>query len=171
MAKKILEKFPEGHEKAGQLTGVIRFTFEGQEDVTIDVNALSDEVKFNRLVHGVSQTVGDSYAGVKGEADPAAAARAYAAETVKQLLAGILRASSGGGPRVTDLATVFAALNGVTVDEAVEFIGGLDEKQEKELRNKPKIKAQLLALTAKRAAEKAAAALAEAEKEGNSATM
>lgn len=159
MAKKILEKDAEG-----KLTGVIRFTFENQEDVVIDVNTLSDEVKFNRLVHGVSQTVGDSYAGAGKEENPNAAARQFAAETVDQLLKGILRASSGGGPRVTDLATVYAQLSGETIENAVAFIDGLDDKAEKALRAKPRIKAMLAALTAKRAAEKAAKALEDAEK-------
>ena len=166
MAKKILERFPEGHERAGKLTGVIRFTFEGQEDVTIDVNALNDEMKFNRLVHGVSQTVGDSYAGAGKEENPNAAARQFAKETVEQLLAGVVRASSGGGPRVTDLATVWATLSGETLENAVAFIDGLDDAAEKALRGKPKVKAALAALTAKRAAEKAAKLAEEAAKAG-----
>lgn len=165
MAKKILERFPEGHEKAGKLTGVIRFTFEGQEDVTIDCNALNDEMKFNRLVHGVSQTVGDSYAGAGKEPNPNAAARQFADETVKQLLAGILRASSGGGPRITDLAVAYAKVSGETIEAAIELVEGLNDEESKALRAKPRIKAALLAITAQRAAEKAAAAAKAAEAE------
>lgn len=143
-------------------TGLIKFTFENGTEQELNVFSLPENIQKRLTVHGASQKIGDSYAGAKGESDPVAFAAQAVAETIKQLVDGLWRVTSPGGPRVTDLATVLAKVQGITVEQAVELIAELDEEQTKQLRNKPKIKAGLLALTAARAAEKAAKAAAEA---------
>lgn len=146
-------------------TGVIRFLFEDETVQEINVHELNDDMKLRLMIHGASQKGGDSYAGAKAEANPVAFAKEAVADVIKQLREGNWRVTSPGGPRVTDLATVFAQIQGITLEEAVEFIGGLSEDETKALRKKPKINAALLALSAKRAAEKAAKAAEAAEKE------
>ncbi len=142
--------------EAGAPTGVIQFTFEDGTVQNVDVNALDEATKFRALVHGVSQKVGDSYAGAKAEENPTAFAKSVCAETIAQILRGEWRApSAGGGPRVTDLAVALSRATGQALEAAVEFIGTLDDQQTKDLRNKPKIKAVLAAITAEKAAAKA----------------
>lgn len=166
MPKKLIVVHGEGHENAGKPTGVIQFTAEDGTVQTLDVNSLSDEIKFRLMVHGASQKVGDSYAGAKAESNPVEFAKASIAETIKQLVEGNWRVTAVGGPRVTDLATVYAQVSGETLEAAVEFVGGMDEDATKALRAKPRIKAALAALAAKRAAEKAAKLAEEAAKAG-----
>lgn len=163
MPKKQVLVNPEGHDKAGVPTGVIQFTFEDNTVQTIDVNALSDDTKFRALVHGISQKVGDSYAGAKAEENPLAFAKKAAEETIAQILRGDWRApSAGGGPRVTDLATALSRVTGKPLEESVEYVGTLDDTQTKELRGKAKIKAMLAAITAEKAVAKAQKLAAEA---------
>lgn len=152
-------------DEAGKPTGVIQFKFEDSTEQTVDLNSLSDEVKFRLMVHGASQKIGDSYAGAKSEPKPVDFAKTSVAETIKQLIDGLWRVTSPGGPRVTDLAIAYATVMGETQENAVELIGTLTDEEVKALRNKPKIKAALLGIAAKRATEKAAAAQAAADKE------
>lgn len=147
----------------GAPTGVIAFKFEDGTEQTIDVNSLSEEVKFRLMVHGASQKIGDSYAGAKSEPKPVEFAKTSVMETIKQLVDGLWRVTSPGGPRVTDLATAYAQVMGETLEAAVELVGTLNEEEVKALRAKPRIKAALLSIAATRAAEKAAAAVKAAE--------
>ncbi len=164
MPKKQVLVHPEGHEKAGQLTGVVQFTFEDDTIQTIDVNALNEETKFRALVHGISQKIGDSYAGAKAEENPLAFAKKAAEETIAAVLRGEWRApSQGGGPRTSDLAVAFSRVTGKTLEECVEFIGTLDEAQTKDLRGKAKVKAALAAIKAEKAVANAAKLAKEAE--------
>lgn len=163
MPKKLIVVHPEGSPKAGFPTGVIQFTFEDNTVQTIDVNALNDDTKFRALVHGISQKVGDSYAGAKAEENPLAFAKESAAATIAQILNGDWRAAStGGGPRVTDLAVAFSRVTGKTVEECVEYIGTLDDAQTKDLRGRAKIKAELAKIAAEKAVAKANKLAAEA---------
>lgn len=156
MAKKQVLVYPEGLPNAGQPTGVIQFTFEDNTVQTIDVNTLNDATKFRAMVHGVSQKIGDSYAGAKAEENPLAFAKAAAQETIAQVLRGDWRAARESGPRVTDLAVAASRVAGQTLEAAIEWLGTLDETQTKEFRNKPKIKAALAQIGAEKAIAKAA---------------
>ncbi len=142
--------------EAGVPTGVIQFTFEDQSVQTIDVNALDEATKFRALIHGVSQKIGDSYAGAKAEENPLAFSKEACAETIAQVLKGDWRAARESGPRVTDLAHAVARVTGQSLEEAVAFLGTLDEAQTKDLRKKPKIAAALAAIVAEKASAKAA---------------
>jgi hypothetical protein len=149
--------------EAGLPTGIIKFLFEDTTEQTVDLNSLTDEMKFRLMVHGASQKIGDSYAGAKSESDPVAFAKTAVSETIDQIVKGLWRVTASGGPRVTDLATVFAKVNGFSIEEAVEFVGGLTDEDVKALRKKPKIAAGLATLAAERAVAKAAAAAKAAE--------
>jgi phage-related tail protein len=142
--------------EGGKPTGVIQFTFEDNTVQLIDVNGLSEETKFRAMVHGISQKIGDSYAGAKAEENPLAFAKAACAETIAQVERNEWRApSAGGGPRVTDLAVALSRATGQTLEASVEYIGTLDENQVKELRGKAKIKAMLATVAAEKAIAKA----------------
>ncbi len=146
--------------EAGVPTGVIRFEFDDKTTQEIDVNSLSEATKFRALVHGISQKVGDSYAGAKAEENPLAFAKQAAADTIAQILAGDWKAAREGGPRVTDLATAFKSVSDaqgqpITIEEAVAFLGTLDEEQTKAFRKKPKIASALAQIALAKAAKKA----------------
>jgi hypothetical protein len=149
--------------EAGLPTGIIKFLFEDTTEQPVDLISLTDEMKFRLMVHGASQKIGDSYAGAKSEPDPVAFAKTAVSETIDQIVKGLWRVTASGGPRVTDLATVFAKVNGFSIEEAVEFVGGLTDEDVKALRKKPKIAAGLATLAAERAVAKAAAAAKAAE--------
>lgn len=168
--------------EAGTPTGVIQFTFEDDTIQTLDVSKVpgmelvSDVAAFfataagRGLIHGNSQKVGDSYAGAKAEENPLAFAKSACAETIAQVLKGDWRAARESGPRVTDLAVAFQRVSTaqgqpITIEEAVAFLGGLDEAQTKEFRKKPKIAAALAAIAAEKATKKAAALAEAAAKE------
>lgn len=144
-------------------TGVVKFTFEDQTEQELDVNSLSDDMKLRLMLHGLSQKAGDSYAGAKNEPKPVEFAKESVAAVFAQLRNNDWRAASSAGPRVTDLATVFAQVNGITVEDAIEFLEASSEDDIKAIKAKPRIKAGLAAITAQRAAEKAAKALKDAE--------
>jgi hypothetical protein len=164
MTKKVLEVFPEGHEKAGQLTGVVRVDFDDKSSISIDVNSLNEETKFRALIHGISQKVGDSYAGAKSDSNPLEFAKTAAKETIEQVLKGEWRApSTSSGPRESDLAKALSLATGETLEKAIEFIANLDDEAIKVLRKKPKVAAQLAAIAAQKAIAKAAKLAKEAE--------
>jgi hypothetical protein len=166
MPKKLIVVHPEGHEKAGQPTGVIQFTGDDGTSHTLDINSLNSDMVFRLAVHGASQKVGDSYAGAKAEENPVAFANQAIAETIKQLQDNLWRVGGGGGggPRITDLANAYARAAGVSVEAAVEFLGGLTEEETKVLRKKPKVAAQLAAIAAEKAQARAARLAEEAAK-------
>lgn len=149
--------------EAGAPTGVVKFLFEDETSQEIDLNSLSDEIKFRLMVHGASQKIGDSYAGAKAEASPIAFAKESVAETMKQLRDNLWRVTAVGGPRVTDLATAYSIAAGETIEAAIELVGSLDEEGLKALRAKPKIKAQLAIIAARKAQERAEKAIKDAE--------
>lgn len=177
MAKKQILVHPEGHEKAGQPTGVIQFVFAngtqefdtrkvpGMEFVS-DVQAFLASTAGRQFIHGGSQKVGDSYAGAKAEENPEVFAHGAAGETIAQILKGEWRAARESGPRVTDLAVAASRVAGQSLEQAMEFLGTLDEEQTKAFRAKPKIKAALAQIAAEKAIAKAKAAAEAAEKAG-----
>lgn len=143
--------------EAGEPTGVIQFTFEDNTVQTIDVNSLDEKTKFRAMIHGISQKVGDSYAGAKTEENPLAFAKTVVEETIAQVLAGEWKAArEGSGPRESDLAKAVSRATGNSLEESIVFVGTLDEAQTKDLRKKPKVAAQLAAIAAEKAVAKAA---------------
>lgn len=148
--------------ETGAPTGVVKFLFEDESVQEINLNDLSEEIKFRLMVHGASQKIGDSYAGAAKEASPVAFAKESVDATIKQLIAGDWRVAAVGGPRVTDLATAYSLAAGETLEAAIELVGGLTEEQAKEMRAKPRIKAQLALIAAKRAQERAEKAVKDA---------
>lgn len=135
MAKKSIDKD----------AGVVSFSFDEAGTCEINVADLSEEIKTQLILHGISQKVGDSYAGAKSavaELDITADewSRAQAADTIQQLIDGkwAVRAS-GGGARVTDLARALAEVAGAPVEDMVAKIDEATKEEKAALRKHPKV--------------------------------
>lgn len=131
-----------------------------------DVDTLPDFLVRTAL-HGISQKVGDNYANAKEVAtetgtDPVQWCRDQIDLMIGQLYTGkwnAVRTGGGGaGGRATILVLAFAQVAGCSEDEAIEHVEGLDEKEQKELAKKPKVKAAILQIQAQRAVARAEAA-------------
>lgn len=136
--------------------------------------ALDPNTMAGRLaIHGASQKIGDSYAGVAKESDPLAMAKANVKDTIAQIYAGTWRVNStGGGPRVNDLAVAMARVTGEPLegeDGTVAYVAAMSDDDKKAMRKKPKIAAALAAIAAEKAAERAKK-LAEAAAKADEAT-
>lgn len=127
------------------------------ESVSIDLNDLSDDMKLRLVKHGLSQKVGDSYAGA-----PAEEIAKLAGATIERLKADEWGVERGEGKaRTTQLAEALAAATGKSVEECVAKLDEMEDEQKKALRAHPQIKAELAKIKAQKAAE--AAKKAEAE--------
>ena len=121
----------------------------------------SDEIVMKLALHGLSQKLGDSYAG----AETIEAAIESAQRVLTDLQAGnwtAARASGGGGVRTTLLAEALAAVASaktgreITVAEAKEQLDSLSDEQKKAVRKDPAIELEMANIKQRRAAEKAA---------------
>lgn len=151
---KLAKKTP--NEEAGTVT----FEFTDGRTITVNVNDLPDNVRNIATLHGVSQKVGDSYAG----AETVDEAYEAATDVVKNLQEGNWRVRAeggvGGAARATMLVeALFRATaaegNPKTMDECEELIADMSDEQRKGLRNMPQIKAHLDKIAAERAIERA----------------
>lgn len=83
----------------------------------INVNTLTDEIQKRAKVHGVSQKVGDNFAGAAGDVDKA---WQLCAEMIDQLKEGLWkdREAGEGGMRTSLLVEAVAQIKGISVEEA-----------------------------------------------------
>lgn len=144
------------------------------EKITFDLSQVNEETLVRLALHGASQKIGDSYAGAKESGtDPVAYAKEAINDTIRQLYEGkwsVTRTGSGA-PRVTILVQAFASVKGISLEEAQDVIGGLNDEEKKVVSANKKVAAKIAALRAEAAAEKArkAAEAAEAEDAGAAA--
>jgi len=126
--------------------GVI-FTLPDGKQFAIALGDLPPTVVTRLAVHGLSQKIGDSYAGASEAESPLAYARGAIEETIKQLLAGDWRvAAAGGGPRATLLARALARVTGKALEDSIGVVDNLTDDAKKELRANPAIKASTAAI-------------------------
>lgn len=145
----------------------VTITFDDGESVTLATADISTEMQVRAMLHGLSQKLGDSYAGAASEADPLAYAKSAVADVIANLKAGDWRAATTGtgGSRVSDLALALAELQGIDIAQAVEALAESTDEQKDTLRKHPRVAAVMARIKAAKAAERAAKA---AEKAANS---
>ena len=134
----------------------IEIAFESGETLAVNLEELNPEIVTKLAIHGLSQKVGDSYAGAE-----LSEAHELAAGVVERLVAGdwqAARASGGGTPRTSILVEALSAATGKELDQALEVIKGMSDDQKKELKKHPAIAKEFTRITAERAVAKAAAA-------------
>lgn len=142
-------------------TGVVTFTFGNGTVIELDSNKLGEDMRKQLMLHGISQKVGDSFAGVRGNFVEGVG---NAQDTVDQLLAGVWKAArdDDAKPRLAELAAAIARIKDVPLEQATAAVEKGTDDQRKAWRSNAKVKAVIAQLRA----EKAAAALQEAEKAG-----
>lgn len=115
-------------------------------------------------LHGASQKIGDSYAGVAKEAKELNTtaldlAKANVRDTIAQIYKGEWRVNAGGGgPRVNDLAIAISRVTGEALegeDGTIAYVAAMSDEDKKATRKKPKIAAALAQIAAEKAAERA----------------
>ena len=137
---------------------IITITFEEtNETLTVDINNIPAETISRLAMHGLSQKLGDSYAGADvGESF------ARAEGVAKDLQDGNWSTRvAASGPRTTQLAEALAAATGKTLEEAAAKLETLDEDAKKALRAHAQIKVELARIKATKAAAAAEKAAAE----------
>ena len=136
--------------------------------ITFDLSKVSPEILARLALHGASQKIGDSYAGAKesGE-DPVAYATAAINDTIKQLYEGSwsVGRTGTGAPRTSLLVQAYAQVKGITLEEAQEVIGGLNDEEKKVVQAAKKVAAAIAAIRAEQAAARAKKLAEEAAKE------
>jgi len=121
------------------------FNFADGSKITAEMSKLKPETVTRAALHGLSQTIGDSYSGCKDVEE----AKKCAVDRIKRIYDGEWRATrEAGAPRVTMLAGALARVTGKTVEEALEVIGNLDEDARKELRGLPQVKVAMAEIKA-----------------------
>jgi len=138
---------------------VISITFEHGEALEVNLANIPAEIQQRLAMHGLSQKLGDSYAGCEVE-EAAEKANAVA----KDLLEGNWSTRvAASGPRTTQLAEALAAATGKTLEEAATAIEAMDDEVKKDLRKHPQIKVELTRLKAESAAKAAQKAAEDAK--------
>lgn len=137
----------------------ISIEFETGQTLDIELSSLSDEMQKKLALHGLSQKVGDSYAGA--EADESFELAAAVHERLKNNDWTVTRAG-GGAARVSMLVEALAAATGKDPEETLAVVSAMDDDAKKQLKKHPAIAAELARLSAERAVEKAKAAAASA---------
>lgn len=152
MTKKYVEKA----EGTGDLTGRIIFTFDDETQEVFDVANVDEKTRFQAMMHGFSQKIGDSYANAAKADNPLTFTKESARDTIAQMYAGDWRAARAAGePQVSDLAVALSRASGQSIEAAHEFVEGLTDDEKKVWRKKAKIASQLDLIRSERLAERA----------------
>jgi hypothetical protein len=127
-------------------------------DLRAEWDSFNDETKYRLGVHGLSQKVGDSYAGAKDVEE----AKMLAKDTIEVLQKGGwgTRVSDGLG-RVTLLAEALSRLTKVPVNEVRATLDTLDEDTVKSIRLDEQVKLMVSKIKTERLEAKAEKASAE----------
>lgn len=139
------------HAHAEAVALVIKFA--NGESVTVDPSELGNNVLKAASLHGLSQTIGDSYSG----ADDVATAMTLATSRLETLKQGNWTSvSEGGGSRVTILAEALHRAKAdkyPTLQDAVAAVGEWDKDRKKDARKL--LQKQIAEIEAERAQQKA----------------
>lgn len=142
-------------------TGIVYFAFGNGTTLECDSNAIPEETRKQLMLHGISQKVGDSFAGVKGDF---AQGIGNAQDVIDQLKAGVWKADREGDarPRLAELAEAIARIKQVPLEAATAAVEKGTDEQRKQWRSNAKVKAVIATIRAEKAA-------AELEKAGEQA--
>jgi len=140
-------------------TGVLEIAFGNGEVKEFDSASLPEEIRKNLMLHGLSQKLGDSYAGVKGNFAEALANVAAVFDSLKN--GDWSTAGDEARPRLAELAAAIARIKSVAIEKATAAVEKATDEQRKSWRGNAEVKAAIAAARA----EKAAAALAGAPKQ------
>lgn len=149
---------------------VVKILLEDGAEMNFDLGSLSPEIVTQLALHGLSQKLGDSYAGAEaavaeGEAESKVGfAKGSLTRVWTQLSAGEWSAKREGTGGIPLLARAIAEVLGIAPEEAAAKLEGMDKETKKKVQGSPKVAlalANLKAAAATRAAERAAAVAAQ----------
>lgn len=135
--------------------GSISFVFADKEVMKVSPGDFSDAIQSRLMSHGLSQKLGDSFAGVQSPVE----ARARVAQVIEGLTTENWTTRTPGEPRTNMLIEALAEIQKVEVDVMRKFVEGLDDETKKSVRSHPEVKAKMSEIRAK----KDAAAVAKAD--------
>jgi hypothetical protein len=148
-------------------TRIITIQLEDGSSTSHALDSLPPAIITQLALHGLSQKLGDSYAGAEnavaeGEAETKVGfAKSAVARVWTQLSAGEWSAKREGTGGISMLARAIAEVLGITPEDAAAKVEGMDKETKKKVQSSPKVAvalAKLKAAAAARAAERAAAA-------------
>lgn len=125
-------------------TDGVRFDFANGTDLECRLESLNDDTIRKLALHGLSQKVGDSYAGAESVGEGVGMAGAV----WKNLQAGLWGAKVQRGGKIVE---AFSRATGQSIEACAERYAAMDEKQVKTLRKHPDIKRALAEMEAERA--------------------
>jgi len=134
-----------------QETGVVEFKFSNDNVLSIDVGTLSPEVTRRLALHGLSQKIGDSYAGAESVED----AYEVASEVAVMLRDGKWTERTAGEPRTSALSEALAKVAGQTIEASKAVVDAMNDEQRKALRNHPQVKVAMAEIRAEKERAKA----------------
>jgi len=117
----------------------VTVTFANDEARTVILEELPETIVAHLAAHGLSQKIGDSYAGL-GDDLP------KAIENVDRVIKDLMndswttRTAGSGGPRITQLVEALVRVSGRTLDECQTVVENLETDERKALRNSDPIK-------------------------------
>lgn len=125
------------------------------KSIVVEFAKLANPMKLRSALHGISQRIGDSYAGAKSVQEAYDSAKSV----FDELVAGNWSAPrSAGGPRTTLLAEALVRvtkgnkkLPTLTLEQAIEVVSEADDDTKKGLRNSPDIKKAIAQIQLERA--------------------
>lgn len=128
--------------------GVVTFTFGNGTVLECDSNKLSAELKLDLLCHGISQKVGDSYAGVKQNYGQGIA---NAKEVIDALYAGEWGPGrEGGAPRLAELAEAISRIRGTDLEKTKAAVEKATDEERKAWRSNGKVKLAIAQIRAEK---------------------
>ena len=124
--------------------GFVRFEFVDGEFLQCDAKEISGDIMTRLVLHGISQKVGDSYAGAESITE----ARMMAEGVWRNLVSGVwaLKALRGG-----KIVEALHRITGQDFEACLEKWSGMDEVAQKALRKHPDIKRVMAEMEAERA--------------------
>lgn len=135
--------------------GTLTVAFGNGDTLSIALSDIPEELHADLALHGLSQKIGDAYAGAKGDY---AFAFAAASKVAEQLKNGEFRASRGSGeskPRVSELAAAVSRVKDISLEEALTILENLDDDAKKAVRNHPQVKLAIQQIRLEKASKEA----------------
>ena len=141
---------------------ILYLNFANGHKIEFDLEKVNGTTQRRLALHGASQKIGDSFAGVKGDFNQGIA---NAQKVVDQLYAGEWEGErEGGGPRLAELSAAIARIKNVPLEKAAAAVEKASKEQREGWRSNPQVKAMVAQIRA----EKAADALKQSQSGGQS---
>lgn len=122
----------------------VTITFTNGSSLVASLADLTPEIVTQLALHGLSQKIGDAYAGVSGDVDQAVQLAQAVYENLKNGRFKAVREGGGGVSRATDLAKALARVAGVELSEAIAKLEEIGKEGRAELKKNEAIEDALL---------------------------